>query len=154
MISLLPAIIGAVVAIKVSSRQINQGWREKKNDVYSKISEDISRLFFCTEELYSESVGEKMLDDHRIDTLNNEFGRRLESLKMILAGGSFIVSKEILTELEVLIKTLANNSYKQQEESFADFLGRNYDAIKKFKDSFNNLAKKELNIKEHGLKGD
>ena len=151
LIALVPAtavaIITANITVKKSLRQFrSQKWWEKKAETYSAISEDLSRLFFCTKELYSDSVGEVNLDDHRIKTLDNEHGRRLESFKMILAGGAFIVSKEVHKEIEALIKNLDSNNYNQQKESFAEYLGRDWDSIEKFKDKFNELAKKDLSI--------
>ena len=147
-ISIIPAIIGAIVAVKISSRQAYQKWSEKKNEVLYNISEDLSRLSFCMEELYSESTGEKELDEDRYKTLNNEFGTRLESFKMILAGETFVIPKDVHEEIKVLIESIDNNHYKQQEEPFSDYLGRDCEAIKRFKDKFNNLAKKELKIQE------
>jgi hypothetical protein len=151
-ISIIPAIISAIVAVKISSRQVYQKWWDKKNEAYSNISEDLSRLLFCIEEIYSDSIGEKQLNDHRIETLNNEFRRRLESFKMLLAGENFVVSKEILEEIKKLIEELDNNHYKQEEEPLWEYIERDCAAIKKFKDKFNELAKKELKIKKE--KGD
>ncbi|MBA7628915.1 hypothetical protein ES703_36412 [subsurface metagenome] len=147
--SLITAVVVAIITVRLSVRQFySQRWWEKKSEAYSDISKDLSRLFFCIGELYAEAVGEKKLNKHRYETLNNEFLRRLESFKMIVAGGAFIVSEEVYKEIEVLIERLSNNRYMQDKEPFWDYLGRDYEAIKKFKDTFNKLAKADLNVNE------
>ena len=146
-IALTSALIIAAAAVFSVKQFYNQKWWEKKAESYSKISEDLSRLFFCVSEQYDESIGVKELTGERLGQLWREYRRRLESSEMVWAGGAFIISKDVHREFDVLIKTLSNNHYKEQEEPYSDYIGRDFEAIKNFRDSFNKLAKRDLKIK-------
>jgi hypothetical protein len=143
------AAIAAILTVRKSLKKFySQKWWEKKAELYSCISEDLSNLFFCIKELCSESEGEKNLDSHRRDTLGNEYRRCLDSLKKTSAGGSYIISKEVSEELEILINKLENNYHNPQKESIADYYGRDYKAIETCNKNFNKFARKDLNIQD------
>jgi hypothetical protein len=142
----LLVIAAAILTLK---QFYSQKWWEKRAEAYSAISKDLSSVFFCVKELCAELEGEKELADHRRKTLNNEYLRRLDSLKITAAGGAFIISKEVYEELELLVKNLESNYYRQEKESLADYFTRDYHFIETCKNNFNVLAKKDLKIKNH-----
>lgn len=147
LIALIPALIVVAAAILTLRQFYSQKWWEKRAEVYYNISEDISRLLFCIDEQYEHSIEAKKLSEERWLTLQNEYTTRVESLKMILAGGLFIISEKIFKELGVLIKNLDSTRYREQDESMAEYIGKDYVAVRNFKNSFNNLAKKDLKMK-------
>lgn len=147
-IAFVPALLVIIAAIITFKQFYSQKWWEKKAEVYYKISEHTARLFFCISELYDHYSGAEQLSSERNGVLQNEKATRLEELKMILAGGLFIVSNKIYKELKKLFENLDNISFNPEKEPLADYIDKEYEAIKIFKESFNSLAKKDLKIKQ------
>jgi hypothetical protein len=148
LISLIPATAVAFLTVRLSIRQFySQRWWDKKSETYASISKDLSSLFFCIQELCSESEGEKVFDNHTSSTLSNEFERRSKSLKKTVAAGAYIISNEIFDVLASLVKSLDNNYCNPREEPLSDYFNRDYNAIKNCQNNFNELAKKDLKIK-------
>ena len=156
LISLVPATAVAFITVRLSLKQFySKKWWEKKAESYSAISKDLANLLFCVKEINSELGGGKKLDDHRRETLGNEYRRRLDSLKITAAGGDFISSKEVSRELMLLVDDLEKKSNNLTKEFIGDDFRRvledyykdNYRTIETYKDKFNDLAKKDLNIK-------
>jgi len=152
-IGLIPALIVAGAAIVTLKHFYSKKWWEKKSKNYSAISRDLAKLSFCVEEVRAElESGKKILDNHRSETLGNEYRRRLDSLKITKAGGAFIISKEVSKELGSLIKDLENNYYNRQTEFIGDnfskilseYYRKNYQLIETCVNNFNKLAKKDL----------
>ncbi|MCL5070449.1 MAG: hypothetical protein M1308_06080 [Actinobacteria bacterium] len=151
LIALVPAIavaiITAIVTVRKSLRQFySQNWWQKKADTYSNIMADLKNLFYSISELLDDAEGSADIGNEQIKKLIRNYKRSLESLKKTAAEGDFVISKEVASELKLLIKNLSDNEYKYDKEPLSDYYGRDYINIKNCNENVKKFAKQDLNV--------